>query len=328
MIIGIIGSTGLVGIAIKESLIKLNILKEFDTVLNYSSTGENDTIIFDKSYLKDLDYAFLATPNQLSREIYNYCEENNLQTVLIDSSSEFRMDPNIPLVIPEVNGNILKYSPNRLIASPNCTTTFLAILLKSLESCGEIKRVVLSTYQAASGAGIKGMKELIIQNQEIANYGEIKTKDFWGKTYAYNLFSHNSAIQENGYNEEEMKIVNETQKILNKKIKIIPTCIRVPILRSHSESINIEFSREVTKEEIMESLENFDGIKIINDTENNIFPEPEFSSNRTEVFVGRIRSDIDDLTRWNFFICSDQILKGAGYNSVQIFQTILKNNLL
>ncbi len=328
MIIGIIGSTCLVGIAIKESLEKLNILKEFDTVLNYSSTGDNDSIIFDKSYLRFLDYAFLATPNQLSREIYNYCEENNLNTVLIDSSSEFRMDPNIPLIIPEVNGNILKYYSHRLIASPNCTTTFLAILLKALETCGDIKRVVLSTYQAASGAGIKGMKELIIQNKEFANDGEIKTKDFWGKSYAYNLFSHNSTIQDNGYNEEEMKIVNETQKILNKKIKIVPTCIRVPILRSHSESINVEFTTEVTEKKILKSLENFDGIKIINDTENNIFPEPEISSNRTEIFVGRIRPDIDDLTRWNFFICSDQILKGAGYNSVQILQTILQDNLL
>jgi aspartate-semialdehyde dehydrogenase len=328
MIIGIIGSTGLVGNAIKESLVKLNFLKEFDTILNYSSTGDNESIVFDKIYLKYLDYAFLATPNQLSREIYNYCEENNLNTVLIDSSSEFRMDTNIPLIIPEVNGNILKYSSHRLIASPNCTTTFLAILLKALESCGEIKRVVLSTYQAASGAGIKGMKELIIQNKEIANDGEIKTKDYWGKSYAYNLFSHNTAIQENGYNEEEMKIVNETQKILNKKIKIVPTCIRVPILRSHSESINVEFTTEVTEKEILKSLENFDGIKIINDTENNIFPEPEISSNRTEIFVGRIRPDIDDLTRWNFFICSDQILKGAGYNSVQILQRILDNNLL
>jgi len=323
MIIGIIGSTGLVGISIEESLMKLNILKHFDSVLKYSSSGDNNSIKFKLEYLGDLDYAFLATPNKLSREIYEYCKNNNFNITLIDSSSEFRMDPDIPLIIPEVNGYLLEKSSYKLIASPNCTTTFLAMLLKALEPCGNIKRVTLSTYQAASGAGIKGMDELMKQTKEYVNHGEIITKDFWGKSYAYNLFSHNSTIQENGYNEEEMKIVNETQKILGKKIKISPTCIRVPILRSHSESINVEFTEEVSKEDIMKNLENFEGIKIINDNNLNVFPEPEIASNKTEVFVGRIRSDIDDLTRWNFFICSDQILKGAGYNSVQILQKIL-----
>ncbi len=324
MIIGIIGATGLVGIAIEESLNKLNILKPIDSVLRYSSSGDNNTIKFELNYLKDLDYAFLATPNKLSREIYEYCKNNNFNTILIDSSSEFRMDPLVPLIIPEVNGYLLNNNSYKLIASPNCTTTFLAMLLKALESCGNIKRVVLSTYQAASGAGIKGMNELILQNEEYINHGKILTKEFWGKSYAYNLFSHNTSIQENGYNEEEMKIVNETQKILDKEIKISPTCIRVPILRSHSESINVEFTEDILREDIMKSLENFDGIKIINDNNNNIFPEPEFASNKTDVYVGRIRSDLNDLTRWNFFICSDQVLKGAGYNSAQILQTLLK----
>ena len=326
MIIGIIGATGLVGMCIEESLLKLNILKSFDSILRYSSSGDDNTIKFKLEYLRDLDYAFLATPNQLSKMIYEYCKQNNFNVTLIDSSSEFRMDPLVPLIIPEVNSYLLNNNSYKLIASPNCTTTFLAMLLKALSPCGSIKRVTLSTYQAASGAGIKGMDELMKQTEEIVDCGEIKTKDFWGKSYAYNLFSHNTTIQENGYNEEEMKIINETQKILERKIKISPTCIRVPILRSHSESINIEFTEEIAREEIMKNLENFNGIKIINDNKNNVFPEPEFASNKTDVFVGRIRSDIDDLTRWNFFICSDQILKGAGYNSVQILQTLLQKS--
>jgi aspartate-semialdehyde dehydrogenase len=325
MIIGIIGATGLVGKVIDEYLLKLNILKSTDSVLRYSSSGEDNTIIFKIKYLHDLDYAFLATPNELSRAIYQYSYENNLDTIFIDSSSEFRMNPEIPLIVPEVNGHILKSKKHNFISSPNCTTTFLVVLLKALENSGKIKRVVLSTYQAASGAGIKGLNELILQNKEISNTGEIKTKDFWGKSYAYNLFSHNTKIQENGYNEEEMKIVNETQKILGYPLKITPTCIRVPILRSHSESINVEFHDEVLCENIMKSLDGFPGIKIINDEENNIFPEPETSSGKTDIFVGRIRPDLNDLTMWNFFICSDQILKGAGYNSVQILELILNS---
>lgn len=325
MIIGIIGATGLVGKAIEESLLKLNILKPTDLVLKYSSSGDDNTIIFKMKYLRDLDYAFLTTPNGLSRDIYQYSYENNLDTVFIDSSSEFRMNPEIPLIVPEVNGNVLNLKKHNFISSPNCTTTFLVVLLKALEKCGQIKRVVLSTYQAASGAGIKGMGELILQNKEISNIGEIKTKEFWGKSYAYNLFSHNTRIQENGYNEEEMKIVNETQKILGYSLKITPTCIRVPILRSHSESINVEFYDEISRDNIMKSLDGFPGIKIINDEKNNIFPEPETSSGKTEIFVGRIRSDLNDLSRWNFFICSDQILKGAGYNSAQILGLLIKN---
>lgn len=325
MIVGIIGATGLVGKAIEESLLKLNILKTTDLVLRYSSSGEDDTIVFKMKYLHDLDYAFLATPNELSREIYQYSYLNNLNTIFIDSSSEFRMNPEIPLIVPEVNGSILKSDKHNLISSPNCTTTFLVVLLKALEKCGKIKRVTLSTYQAASGAGIKGMGELILQNKEISNIGEIKTKDFWGKPYAYNLFSHNTRIQENGYNEEEMKIVNETQKILGYQLKITPTCIRVPILRSHSESINVEFYDEISRDNIIKSIDGFPGIKIVNDEKNNVFPEPETSSGKTDIFVGRIRSDLNDLSRWNFFICSDQILKGAGYNSAQILQHILKN---
>jgi aspartate-semialdehyde dehydrogenase len=330
MIIGIVGATSLVGICIEESLNKLNILKSIDSVLRYSTSGDNNTIKFELNYLKDLDYAFLATPNKLSREIYEYCKQNNFNTILIDSSSEFRMDPLVPLIIPEVNGYLLNNNLYKLIASPNCTTIFLTILLKALESCGNIKCVTLSTYQAASqaasGVGIKGVRELIKQTEEYINLGEIIRKEFWGKSYAYNLFSDNSNIQENGYNEEEMKIVNETQKILEKEIQISPTCIRVPILSSHSESINVEFTEGISKDDIIKCLENFDGIKIINDNNLNTFPEPEFSSNKTEVYIGRIRSDLNDLSRWNFFICSDQILKGACYNSAQILQTLLKNN--
>jgi aspartate-semialdehyde dehydrogenase len=324
MIIGIIGATGIVGKAIEEILLSLNILKESDFLLKYSSSGEDNTTVFEFDYLKNLNYVFLATPNSLSREIYNYVVLNNLNTICIDSSSEFRMDKNIPLIVPEVNGTVLRENFHKFICSPNCTSTFLVILLKALEGTKrKINRVTLSTYQAASGAGIKGLNELILQNKEINENGKITTKEFWGKSYAYNLFSHNTPIQQNGYNEEEMKIINETQKIMGYPIKIIPTCIRVPILRSHSESVNVEFSEDIQREEIMKSLERFPGIKIINDEKNNIFPEPETSSGKTEVFVGRIRPDLNDLSRWNFFICSDQILKGAAYNSVQILQELL-----
>ena len=201
------------------------------------------------------------------------------------------------------------------------------MLLKPLLQLSEIKKVVVSTYQAASGAGKKGYDELMEQTY---NYGlgQDITMNFWKKQYIFNVFSHNSKIDpESKYNMEELKMVKETCKILNRNMRINPTCVRVPTLRSHCLSVNVEFYEEQKLDKIMEVLEKFPGIKILNNEEKNEFPEPLLTSKKTDIYVGRIRPetgiDYVDNTSWSFFVSGDQLLKGAAYNSVQILKQVI-----
>lgn len=340
MLIGLIGAGGLVGQTIIECL-KQD--KTFDSnsieFKFYTQTTNLGTMIpifnnwfkIEKFFMSnlqlyDFDFIILATENDVSKEIIDFANLVNLKTKFIDLSSEFRLEKRVPLVIPEVNPDDLK-SDSNVIASPNCTTTFLAMLLKALEPLGLISRVYVSTYQSASGAGIKGLEELKQQARdwiENENLDEI-TQTFWSKPLLFNVFSHNSKVESNLYNSEEMKIVRETKKILHRPdLKITPTCVRVPVLTSHCESINVEFDRPLKKDDIVQKLEQFPGIKIIDNCEDNTFPEPFTSSGLNDVFVGRIRPNLDDTTCWNFFVCGDQLVKGSGLNAVQILKK-LKN---
>ena len=195
--------------------------------------------------------------------------------------------------------------------------------IQPLLNLGSIKSIVASTYQAASGAGYRGLQELETQTQQITNRENLTT-DFWHRQYVYNVFSHNSSIDsETLYNEEELKLINETKKILNINPKITATCIRVPTLRSHCISLHVEFNNLLNKHDVINSLIEFPGIKVLDNIQENQFPEPILTSENTDVFVGRIRSDINDDSCWNFFISGDQLLKGAGYNSVQILNKLL-----
>ena len=332
--IGIIGVNGLVGKAIIQSLeiMKYNYYKKY--MFDFYGTCEG-VIIFDGiekpvckfslQILNNLDYCILATDNNTSREIYTYTLNNNLNLIIIDNSSEFRLNPEVPLCIPEINSIILDNKKcHRIISNPNCVTTILCMCLKPLLNLANIKKIIVSTYQAASGAGYNGLHELEIQTKQIAT-GLNLTKDFWHKQYVYNVFSHNTNINiHNFYNEEELKLINETKKILQINPKITATCIRVPTLRSHCISAHIEFDKELNKEEIVNNLKSFSGVKILDNYDKNEFPEPILTTNKTDIYVGRIRSDIDDNTCWNFFISGDQLLKGAGYNSVQILDYILR----
>lgn len=331
--IGIIGINGLVGKAIIQSL---EILKYNDSGKNlFYFYGTTDGFIkfygmdkkvhkFDLINLTHLDYCILATDNNNAREIFNYINKNKSNTIVIDNSSEFRLDKNIPLCIPEINANIITKKSN-FISNPNCVTTILCMCLKPLLNLANIKKIIVSTYQAASGAGYRGLQELEIQTKQIATGLDI-TQDFWQKQYVYNVFSHNTKInKDNLYNEEELKLINETKKILEINPKITATCIRVPTLRSHCISAHIEFDKELEKENIIDKLTSFPGIKILDNIDENKFPEPITTSGKTDIYVGRIRSDIDDKTCWNFFISGDQLLKGAGYNSVQILDYLLEN---
>lgn len=330
--IGIVGVSGLVG---KEILKSIEMLK-LEFPINYfmygtiKSAGKfiqlngNTYEIeeFKLNSLDKLDYCILAVDNTTSKEIANYIYQKNINCKFIDNSSEFRMCNEIPLVVKEINSNKITKNSN-FVASPNCSTTMLVMLLKPLQDLN-IKRVVVSTYQAASGAGIKGLDELNLQTVEYVKDEKITTKTFWKKQYLFNAFSHNSRIDPSSlYNEEELKMIFETQKILSQTFEISPTCIRIPTLRSHMLSVNVEFDKEVNYSNIIEKLNSFTGILIVDDIENNEFPEPVKSSGDPLVHIGRIRSDLNNLTKWNFIVCGDQLLKGSAYNSVQILIEML-----
>jgi aspartate-semialdehyde dehydrogenase len=332
MKLGIIGISGLVGQNILKSLDLLNIQFNKLFLFGFSTVGHTinfrdinyDILEFDCAYLDQLDYIILAVDNNIAKDIIDYHKNNSCSATVIDNSSEYRLDKNVPLIVPEINGNLLK--KQKIIANPNCSTTMLVMLLKPLLDICHIDKVIVSTYQAASGAGKVGLDELIDQS---CNYkiGEIKT-DYWKKQYIFNIFSHNSKIDlDNKYNQEELKMVRETCKILNRYIKINPTCIRVPTLRSHCLSVNVQFNKQVTSMQIFNALENFPGLKILNDESNNQFPEPVITSDKSDIYVGRIRPeygiDYQDLTNWSFFVSGDQLLKGAAYNSVQILKSII-----
>ena len=323
--IGIIGVNGLVGKAILQSITLLGI--ENNEYRFFGSTeGEmffnsiQKVEKFHLTVLRQLEYAILAVDNSISREIYEYVSNENLSVIVIDNSSEFRLYPDVPLCIPEINS--ISKEGNKFISNPNCVTTLMCMVIKPLLELSNINRIIASTYQAASGAGYKGLEELETQTKQIVSNENLKM-DFWKRQYVYNVFSHNSTVTVNGFNEEEMKLVNETKKILNINPKITPTCIRVPTLRSHCISLNVEFDKELNKTDILERLNKFEGVKVYDFPDQNKFPEPVFTSEKTDVYVGRIRPDIDDLRCWNFFISGDQLLKGAGYNSVQILKHLL-----
>ena len=248
--------------------------------------------------------------------------------VVVDNSSAFRMDPSVPLVVPEVNPDAL-VGHNGIIANPNCSTMLLVMVLAPLLKLAPIRRVVVSTYQAASGAGAAAMRELETQTADVINGNDPKP-DIFPHPIAFNLFSHNTAIDETGYNEEELKMVKETRKILSDEtLAVTATCIRVPIPRAHSESVNIEFSGErpsVTA--IHDALAAFPGVVVVDDREANIFPMPRDASGRDEVFVGRIREDISCPNAIDLFLSGDQILKGAALNGYQIAECLIERGLL
>ena len=247
---------------------------------------------------------------------------------VVDNSSAFRMTEGVPLVIPEVNPEAMagmRYGQGGIIANPNCSTIIALMAVTPLHKAAGVKRMVVSTYQAASGAGQAAMEELELQTGE-ALEGKPVTKNIFPFQYAFNLFSHNSPITDTLYNEEEMKMVKETRKIWNKNdVNITATCIRVPIMRAHAESINLEFDKDITAEQALEVLASAPGVSVINKPEENQFPTPLIASNEDDVYVGRVRRDIsrDDNKGLDIFVCGDQIKKGAALNAVQVAELLL-----
>jgi aspartate-semialdehyde dehydrogenase len=246
--------------------------------------------------------------------------------VVVDNSSAYRMDPGTPLVVPEVNpGDIARH--NGVIANPNCSTIIMNVPVWPLHSENPVRRIVVSTYQSASGAGARGMAELESQTRELIDGGSANPEAF-PHQIAFNLFSHDSEIGEDGYNTEEVKMIRETRKIFHDdSIAISATCVRVPVYRAHSESINLTFERPFAPHEAREILSSAPGVRIVDDRESNRFPMPIEASGQDDILVGRIRQDASqsDGRGLELFVAGDQLLKGAALNAVQIAESLLES---
>ena len=244
--------------------------------------------------------------------------------IVVDNSSAFRMDPDVPLIIPEINPEKIK-EHNGIIANPNCSTIIGIVPVWPLHKANPVKRMVVSTYQAASGAGRLAMLELEKQTRQILDGKEPLCKAF-PYQIAFNLFCHNSALSPNGYNAEEMKMVNETRKIFDcPDIAITCTCIRVPVFRAHCESINLEFTDPILPDQVRDLLSTAPGVSLIDDRQNNRFPMPIDATDKDDIFVGRIRQDesIPENRGINLWVAGDQLRKGAALNAVQIAEKLL-----
>jgi len=286
-----------------------------------SFRGEELTVeLLTPSALKGMDIALYSAGSSVSKATVSEVVKNG--TIMVDNSSAFRMDPEVPLVIPEINPEDVK-NHKGVIANPNCSTIIMLVPVWPIHKINPIKRIVVSTYQAVSGAGAKAMQELSTQTKDFLAGGEI-TPEAFSHRIAFNLFSHDSAIGENGYCEEEMKMVKETWKIFHdNSIGICPTTIRVPVLRAHSESIRLELDAPMSREDALDALDGAPGIRIVDDWKGNHFPMPFEASGQDEILVGRVREDLScdhGLVMW---VCGDQLLKGAALNAVQIAELLL-----
>lgn len=270
---------------------------------------------------KGVDIAFTSAGAGTSREFAETITKYG--AVMIDNSSAFRMDADIPLVVPEVNAEDALNRPRGIIANPNCTTIQMVVALKAIEKLSHIKRVHVSTYQAASGAGAAAMDELYEQYRQVLA-GEPVTVEKFAYQLAFNLIPQIDVFTDNGYTKEEMKMYNETRKIMHSDVKVSATCVRVPALRSHSESIWIETERPISVEEAREAFANGEGLVLMDNPEKKEYPMPLFLAGKDPVYVGRIRKDLADENGLTFWIVGDQIKKGAALNAVQIAEYLIK----
>lgn len=247
--------------------------------------------------------------------------------VVIDNSSAFRMDTQVPLIVPEVNPEAAAQHRG-IIANPNCTTILMSVAIWPLHQIQPIQRIVAATYQSASGAGARAMEEVKQQAQAILA-GETPKTEAFPYPLAFNLFPHNSALTDQGYCEEELKMVNETRKIFGvPELRVTATCVRVPVLRAHSEAINLEFAQPFSPEAAREALKQAPGVKLVEDWQANYFPMPIDASGQDDVLVGRIRQDLSHPCGLELWLCGDQIRKGAALNAVQIAELLVQKNLL
>jgi aspartate-semialdehyde dehydrogenase len=326
--IAVVGATGAVGREILRTLERREFpVSNLRPLASARSAGKTVEFRGEKLAVEELraesfegiDYALFSAGAGRSREFADTCVKAG--AVMIDNSSAFRMRADVPLVVPEINpGDLQRHAG--IIAVPNCSAIILGVPLWPLHQAAGIERIVVSTYQSASGAGAQAMAELETQVRAYAA-GEPLVREIFPHQTAFNVFSHNTAIAENGYNEEENKVIEETRKIFHEPaLPIVATCVRVPVLRAHSESIVIETKRALSPEEAREILSRAPGVKVVDDREKNHFPMPLEASGQFDVLVGRIRRDLSHPRGLALFVSGDQLLKGAAWNAVQILECL------
>lgn len=333
--VAIAGATGAVGEVMLEILEQRNFpVKNLKLLASERSVGKKlkfkgeEFVVekLDKTSFKNIDIALFSAGGDRSKEFAPFAAESG--AVVIDNSSCFRMDPMVPLVVPEVNPQDIQFYKNKhIIANPNCTTIIMVVPLKPLHDYGKIKRIVVSTYQAVSGAGAKAMEEL---RKQVCQYAEGKELEVNTLAYqiAFNLIPQIDVFTENYYTKEEMKMVNETRKIMgDNSINVTATTVRVPVFRSHSEAVNIETEKKITREKALELLSNAKGVKVVDDPAHKKYPMPLFVAGTDECYVGRIREDISIENGLSLWIVGDQLRKGAALNAVQIAEILAEKYL-
>ncbi|NLO70639.1 MAG: aspartate-semialdehyde dehydrogenase [Porphyromonadaceae bacterium] len=270
---------------------------------------------------KGFDIVFTSAGASISREFADDITKHG--AVMIDNSSAFRTDDDVPLVVPEVNAAVSKNRPRNIIANPNCTTAIMVVPLKAIQELSPIKRIHVASYQSASGAGAAGMEELENQYRQITE-GEEPTVDKFAYQLAYNVIPHIDVFTDNGYTKEEMKMYHETRKIMDTDVAVSATCVRVPTLRAHSESVWVETERPISVEEAREAFSKAEGVILMDNPDKKEYPMPLFLSGEDAVYVGRVRKDIANPNGLTFWCVSDQIKKGAALNAVQIAEYLIK----
>lgn len=332
--VAILGATGAVG----QELLALLVQRQFpvnNLKLLASARSAGSKITFKGSELtveevtadsfQDVDILLASAGGSTSKAWAHKAVEAG--AVVIDNSSAFRMQDDVPLVVPEINPEAAAQHQG-IIANPNCTTILMGVAIYPLHQIQPIKRIVVATYQSASGAGARAMAEVKNQAQDILN-GKTPQPEILPYPLAFNLFPHNSPLNQQGYCEEEMKMINETRKIFNApELRVTATCVRVPVLRAHSEAINLEFEQPMSVEQAREAIAAASGVKLVEDWDNNYFAMPIDATGKDPVLVGRIRQDISHPCGLELWLCGDQIRKGAALNAIQIAELLLSENLL
>jgi aspartate-semialdehyde dehydrogenase len=334
MKVAIVGVSGAVGQEFLKVLEERNFpLDELEIFGSSRSAGKEYTYKGKKYSVKELkhnddfkniDIALVSAGAGTSKEYAETITKHG--TLMIDNSSAFRMESDIPLVVPEVNPEDAKNTPRNIIANPNCTTIQMVVALKAIENLSHIKRIHIATYQSASGAGATAMQELITQTKQVAN-NEKPVVDKFAYQLVQNLIPHIDVFMDNDYTKEEMKMFHETRKIMHSDVLVSATAVRVPVLRAHSEAIWVETEREISVEEARAAFEKAEGVIVIDKPSEKQYPMPLQLAGRDEVFVGRIRKDLTNPNGLTFWTVSDQIKKGAALNAVQIAEYLVKEGV-
>ena len=331
MKIAIVGASGAVGQELLKVLAERNF--PFDELVlfgsersvgnKYTFKGKEYTVQLLKhgDDFKDVDIAFTSAGASVSKEFA--ADITKYGAILIDNSSAFRMDEDVPLVVPECNAADALNAPRNIIANPNCTTIMMVVVLQALENLSHVKRIHVASYQAASGAGAAAMAELEQQYREVLD-GKPATVNKFAYQLAYNVIPQIDVFTDNGYTKEEMKMFHETRKIMHSDVACSAMCVRVPSLRSHSEAVWIETERPISIEETREAIEKGEGIQLMDDPATKTYPMPLFLAGKDDVFVGRIRKDLANENGLTLWLVGDQIKKGAALNAVQIGEYLIE----